>query len=79
MVSSDPPFPLLMKPPALLSAGEVLSVDPYLRSATGLAHTRTLELLKRNIGPHFDFEKLWEKHTYYVCTTFSNVIRCVDV
>ena len=41
-------------------------VDPYVRSATSLAYSRTLDLLRRQMGPHFDLEKLWEKHTYYV-------------
>ncbi|KAH8102552.1 hypothetical protein BXZ70DRAFT_789880 [Cristinia sonorae] len=64
-VPPSPPFPYLMKAPASVTAGEKSSADPYVRSATGLSYTRTLELLKRYLGPHYDFEKLWEKHTYY--------------
>ena len=65
-VSFTPPFPFAMKPPALVEAHEKSSVDIYTRSAVGLSYSRTLELLRRQLGPHFDLEKLWEKHTYYV-------------
>lgn len=65
-----PPFPYLMKPPALVTAGEQSTTDPYVRAATGLSYTRTLELLRRQLGPHYDLEKLWERHTYYVRTAF---------
>lgn len=65
-VSSSPPFPFTMKAPALVIAEERSSVDIYTRSAVGLSYSRTLELLRRQLGPHFDLEKLWEKHTYYV-------------
>ncbi|TCD67089.1 hypothetical protein EIP91_000552 [Steccherinum ochraceum] len=64
-VQPVPPFPFLMKPPALVSAGEKSTADPYVRSATGLSYTRTLELLRRHLGPHYNLEKLWEMHTYY--------------
>ncbi|CAL1695234.1 unnamed protein product [Somion occarium] len=64
-VPANPPFPFLMKAPALVTAGEKSSADPYIRSATGVSYTRTLELLKRALGPHYDFERLWERHTYY--------------
>ena len=67
-VSDAPPFPYLMKAPALILAGETSSADAYVRSATGVSYTRTLDLLKRTLGPHYDLEKLWEKHTYYVRT-----------
>lgn len=65
-VPESPPFPFLTKAPALVTAGEKSTTDPYIRSATGVSYTRTLELLRREIGPHFELEKLWEKHTYYV-------------
>lgn len=54
----------------------------HVRSATNMSYTRTLELLKRlvkplhtlacnqysfrHLGPHFDLEKLWDQHTYFV-------------
>lgn len=65
-VPSGPPFPFRSKPPALVQAGESNSVDPYIRSAMNLSYSRTLALLRRELGPHFNLEKLWEKHTYYV-------------
>ena len=65
-VPFDPPFPFKSKAPALLQAGETNSVDPYIRSATNLSYSRTLALLRRELGPHFDLEKLWERHTHYV-------------
>ncbi|KAH9004361.1 hypothetical protein EDB86DRAFT_3062641 [Lactarius hatsudake] len=60
-VPSDPPFPFKTKAPALVQAGESSSVDPYIRSATNLSYSRTLALLRRELGPHFDLEKLWER------------------
>ncbi|PSR75864.1 hypothetical protein PHLCEN_2v8778 [Hermanssonia centrifuga] len=71
-VTADPPFPYSMKAPALVTAGETSSVGPYIRSAVGLSYTRTLELLRRHLGPHFDLEGLWEKHTYYVSAPYVN-------
>lgn len=65
-VTSSAPFPFDMKAPALVTAEEKSSADIYTRSAVGLSYSRTLELLRRQLGPHFDLEKLWEKHTYYV-------------
>ncbi|KAH7928548.1 NTF2-like protein [Leucogyrophana mollusca] len=65
LVSHSPPFPLSTKAPVLVEPGEQSSSDPYNRSATGLSLTRTLELLKRQLGPHFNLEKLWDLHTYY--------------
>ncbi|KAI0274729.1 hypothetical protein BC834DRAFT_7954 [Gloeopeniophorella convolvens] len=64
-VPSDPPFPFECKAPALVQAGETSSVDPYIRSATNLSYSRTLALLRKELGPYLDLEKLWEKHTYY--------------
>ncbi|KAJ3549651.1 hypothetical protein NM688_g5159 [Phlebia brevispora] len=51
--------------PALVVAGEKSSTDPYTRSAVSLSYSRTLDLLRRHIGPYYELEKLWEKHTYY--------------
>lgn len=65
-VPADPPFPFSQKAPALVSPSEKSSTDPYTRSAVSLSYSRTLELLRRSIGPYFELEKLWEKHTYYV-------------
>ena len=49
LVSANPPFPFLAKPPAsFTTSGHKTSVDDaHLRSATGLSYTRTMELLKK--------------------------------
>ena len=69
-VSAMPPFPFASLPPILQLQGvrHEGSVNPYIRSAASLSYTRSLELLRRQLGPHFDLEKLWEMHTYYVST-----------
>jgi hypothetical protein len=55
---ASPPFPFSVTPPALAEAGKLISADPNLRSATGVAYTRTLTLLRRELGPHFNLEKV---------------------
>ncbi|OAX44210.1 NTF2-like protein [Rhizopogon vinicolor AM-OR11-026] len=65
LVSKSPPFPFSIQPPVSVKAGDQQSIDPYLRSASSLSLTRTLELLKSYLGPHFNLERLWEMHTYY--------------
>lgn len=35
----------------------------YDKQAAGLAHSRSIALLRRAIGPHYDLEALWETHT----------------
>jgi len=37
----------------------------YDRAAAGLAHSRSIALLRRSMGPHYDLEALWEQHTTY--------------
>jgi carboxymethylenebutenolidase len=37
----------------------------YDRAAADLAHSRSIALLRRVIGPHYDLEALWEAHTSY--------------
>ncbi|KAI0068437.1 NTF2-like protein [Artomyces pyxidatus] len=65
-VPSTPPFPYKSQAPATVRAGQApVPIDPYIRSATSLAYSRTLDLLRRQLGPRFDLEKLWERHTYY--------------
>jgi carboxymethylenebutenolidase len=41
----------------------------YDRAAAGLAHSRSIALLRRAIGPYFDLEALWEAHTRYEFVT----------
>jgi carboxymethylenebutenolidase len=37
--------------------------DAFDKSASLMAHTRTLGLLRRVLGPRYDLEALWEQHT----------------
>jgi carboxymethylenebutenolidase len=37
----------------------------YDKPAAGLAHSRSIGLLRKVIGPHYDLEALWEAHTTY--------------
>jgi len=37
----------------------------YDRAAAGLAHSRSIALLRRAMGPQYDLEALWERHTTY--------------
>ncbi len=37
----------------------------YDRAAAGLAHSRSIATLRKAIGPQYDLEALWEKHTTY--------------
>ncbi|KAG9314295.1 hypothetical protein JVU11DRAFT_5084 [Chiua virens] len=60
-----PPFPFSAGAPVQVSVSKPRIVDAYYRSANNLSLTRTLEALKRHLGPHFNFEKLWAMHTYY--------------
>ncbi|KZW02543.1 NTF2-like protein [Exidia glandulosa HHB12029] len=65
MIKPSPAFPLLATPMAHIKPGTQESVEPNLRSAISLSYSRTLELLRRELGPWFDLESLWEKHTFY--------------
>ncbi|EJF66942.1 hypothetical protein DICSQDRAFT_47369 [Dichomitus squalens LYAD-421 SS1] len=65
LVSASPPFPFEAGPPIDHASGKIRTIAPHLRSANNLSYTRTLALLRRELGPHFPLEKLWEKHAYY--------------
>jgi carboxymethylenebutenolidase len=41
----------------------------YDKAAAGLAHSRSIALLRKAVGPHYDLEALWEKHTTYEFVT----------
>jgi carboxymethylenebutenolidase len=44
-------------------AGFARHDDPHFdRAAAGLAHSRSVALLRRIMGPHYDLEALWEAH-----------------
>jgi len=64
-VPASPAFPLLTTAPAAVVPGRTTSVDVYIVSATNIAYTKTLELLRREIGPALDLEKIWGEHIYY--------------
>jgi len=65
MVPAAPAFPLLAKPPASVVPGKNVAVNPNILSATNLAYTKTLQLLRRELGPYFDLEKIWGQHLYF--------------
>jgi carboxymethylenebutenolidase len=52
----------------------------YDKPAAGIAHSRSIALLHRAIGPHYDLEALWEAHTRYefatrdVATTMATMV-----
>jgi carboxymethylenebutenolidase len=37
----------------------------YDRAAAGLAYSRSIAVLRQTLGPRYDLEALWEKHTLY--------------
>jgi carboxymethylenebutenolidase len=37
----------------------------YDKASAGIAHSRSIALLRKVMGPHYDLEALWEKHTTY--------------
>ncbi|PSN69752.1 dienelactone hydrolase-like protein [Corynespora cassiicola Philippines] len=48
------------------SAWMLPSDDEYHKQSAGLAHTRSLEFLKKYLGgPYFDLEAVWEEHCKY--------------
>ncbi|KAF7965894.1 hypothetical protein HWV62_40995 [Athelia sp. TMB] len=69
LVQPEPPFPFLVLPYVLLTQSGMKALDGssgyHARSATDTSYSRTLQLLKRTLGPHFDLEKLWDQHTYF--------------
>jgi hypothetical protein len=40
-------------------------VNEWERSAAGLIYTRNIEAIKQNLGPCYDLERLWERHTRF--------------
>lgn len=43
--------------------------EAYDRAAAGMAHTRTLSVLRGTMGPHYDLSALWDAHTAYEFAT----------
>ena len=66
LVPATPPFPFLAQAPTSVMPGKSKAIDPYVLSASNISYSRSLALLKREIGPHFDLEKIWGQHIYYV-------------
>jgi carboxymethylenebutenolidase len=53
-----------------VAAGFARRHDPHFdRAAAGLAHSRSVALLRRVMGPHYDLEALWEAHIRYEFAT----------
>lgn len=40
-------------------------LEGYDRIAAGLAYSRSLDLLRRTIGPDMDLEDVWSEHSFY--------------
>ena len=45
------------------AAGFAAPGNNHDKSAADLANTRTLELLRRVLGPRYDLDKIWDRHT----------------
>jgi carboxymethylenebutenolidase len=45
------------------AAGFAEAGKAYDKSSSSLAYTRTLELLRRTLGPRYDLDKIWDRHT----------------
>ena len=43
--------------------------DSYDKAAAGMAHSRTIALLRGTMGPAYDLEHLWDMHCYYEFAT----------
>ncbi|MCY4239773.1 MAG: dienelactone hydrolase family protein [Rhodospirillaceae bacterium] len=43
--------------------------DTYNKAAAGMAHSRTIALLRGVMGPVYDLEHLWDMHCYYEFVT----------
>src|SRR5262249_35634419 len=37
----------------------------YDKPAAGMAHSRSIALLRHAIGPHYDLSALWDQHTFH--------------
>jgi len=40
-------------------------VNEWERSAAGMSYTRIVEAIKQHLGPNYDLERLWERHTRF--------------
>jgi carboxymethylenebutenolidase len=46
-----------------IGAGFAEAGKAFDKSSANLAYTRTLELLRRVLGPRYDLDKIWDRHT----------------
>jgi len=65
LIPASPPFPLLAKAPVSVVPGQSFTINPHVLSACNVAYSKSLTLLRREIGPHFDLEKIWGEHIQY--------------
>ncbi|KLO14497.1 NTF2-like protein [Schizopora paradoxa] len=66
LVPVSPPFPLLSRAPVSVVPGQSLTaINAHILSATNVAYSKSLALLRREIGPHFNLEKIWGEHIRY--------------
>lgn len=66
LIPVSPPFPLLARAPVSILPGQSFTISPHVLSASNVAYSRSLALLRRELGPHFDLEKIWGEHIRYV-------------
>lgn len=62
---SSPPHVAVRIYPDVQSGFAESSFQSYDRVAAGLAYSRTLDLLRRTIGPRIDLEDIWTEHMLY--------------
>jgi len=66
---SDHPGVAIYVYPGVAAGFDRAGKPNYDKQAAGLAHSRSIALLRQAMGPHYDLEALWEKHTKYEFAT----------
>lgn len=62
---SSPPHVAIRTYPDVRPGFAETSCQTYDRISAGLAYSRTLDLLRRTIGPRIDLEDIWTEHMLY--------------
>lgn len=62
---SSPPHVVVRTYPDVQPGFAEISTKCYDQLAAGLAYSRTLDLLRRTIGPRIDLEDIWTEHMLY--------------
>lgn len=75
LIPASPPFPLLAKAPVSVVPGQSFTINPHVLSACNVAYSKSLTLLRREIGPHFDLEKIWGEHIQYVRMLVNGITK----